>query len=38
MQTQILNAVNGVPSSNPLMRAQTAAYLIMSSSQYQVQR
>lgn len=38
MQTAILNAVNAVPSSNPLMRAQTAAYLIMSSSQYQVQR
>jgi hypothetical protein len=38
MQTQILNAVNAVPNTNPLMRAQTAAYLIMSSSQYQVQR
>jgi uncharacterized protein (DUF1800 family) len=38
MQTAILNAVNAVPRSNPLMRVQTAAYLIMSSSQYQVQR
>jgi uncharacterized protein (DUF1800 family) len=38
MQSAILAAVNAVPSSNPLMRAQTAAYLIMSSSQYQVQR
>jgi hypothetical protein len=38
MQSAILNAVTVVPSSNPLMRAQTAAYLIMSSSQYQVQR
>jgi uncharacterized protein (DUF1800 family) len=38
MQSAILNAVSAVPSSNPLMRAQTAAYLIMSSSQYQVQR
>jgi uncharacterized protein (DUF1800 family) len=38
MQSAILSAVIAVPSSNPLMRAQTAAYLIMSSSQYQVQR
>jgi len=38
MQAAILNAVNAVPSNNPLGRAQTAAYLIMSSSQYQVQR
>ncbi len=38
MKAAILNAVTVVPSGNPLMRAQTAAYLIMSSSQYQVQR
>ena len=38
MQNAILTAVSAVPSSNPLARAQTAAYLIMSSSQYQVQR
>jgi uncharacterized protein (DUF1800 family) len=38
MRTAILNAVNAVPPGNPLAEAQTAAYLIMSSSQYQVQR
>ena len=38
MQSAILTAVTAVPSSNSLMRAQTAAYLILSSSQYQVQR
>jgi hypothetical protein len=38
MRTAILNAVNAVPPGNPLAQAQTAAYLIMSSSQYQVQR
>lgn len=38
MKTQILGAVSAVPSSDPMGRAQTAAYLIASSSQYQVQR
>jgi len=38
MKTQILNAVSAVPSSDPMGRAQTAAYLVVSSSQYQVQR
>jgi uncharacterized protein (DUF1800 family) len=38
MKTQILNAVNAVGAGQPLARAQTAAYLIVSSSQYQVQR
>jgi uncharacterized protein (DUF1800 family) len=38
MRTQILNAVSAVDPSMPLARAQTAAYLIVSSSQYQVQR
>jgi uncharacterized protein (DUF1800 family) len=38
MRASILNAVNAVPAGNPLAQAQTAAYLIMSSSQYQVQR
>ena len=38
MRTAILNAVAAVPSGNPLAEAQTAAYLILSSSQYQVQR
>ena len=38
MQADILAAVNAVPASNPLLRAQTALYLVASSSQYQVQR
>jgi uncharacterized protein (DUF1800 family) len=38
MKTQILSAVSAVPSGDPVGRAQTAAYLIVSSSQYQVQR
>jgi uncharacterized protein (DUF1800 family) len=38
MQAAILTAVNAVPASNPLLRAQTALYLVASSSQYQVQR
>ncbi|HEY0427131.1 MAG TPA: DUF1800 family protein [Pyrinomonadaceae bacterium] len=38
MRTTILNAVLAVPTTNPLLRAQTAIYLIATSSQYQVQR
>jgi uncharacterized protein (DUF1800 family) len=38
MRAAILTAVGAVPSSDPLGRARTAAYLIASSSQYQVQR
>jgi Protein of unknown function (DUF1800) len=38
MRQAILTAVSAVPSSDPMGRAQTAAYLIVSSSQYQVQR
>jgi uncharacterized protein (DUF1800 family) len=38
MRTAVVSAVNAVPPGNPLAQAQTAAYLIMSSSQYQVQR
>jgi len=38
MKTEILTAVQAVPNSDPLGRARTAAYLIVSSSQYQVQR
>ncbi len=38
MKTAILTAVKAVPSGDPLGRARTAAYLIASSSQYQVQR
>jgi uncharacterized protein (DUF1800 family) len=38
MRASILTAVKAVDSGNPLARAQTAAYLIVSSSHYQVQR
>ncbi len=38
MKNTILTAVQTVPSTNPLLRAQTAIYLAASSSQYQVQR
>jgi hypothetical protein len=38
MRSTILTAVQAVPSTNTLLRAQTAIYLIATSSQYQVQR
>jgi uncharacterized protein (DUF1800 family) len=38
MRSTILTAVAAVPTTNPLLRAQTAVYLIATSSQYQVQR
>jgi hypothetical protein len=38
MRSTILNAVLTVPAANPLLRAQRAAYLVATSSQYQVQR
>jgi uncharacterized protein (DUF1800 family) len=38
MRTAILTAVSALPNSDPMGRAQTAAYLMVSSSQYQVQR
>jgi uncharacterized protein (DUF1800 family) len=38
MRAAILTAVSARPSSDPVGRAQTAAYLIVSSTQYQVQR
>jgi len=38
MQADILTAVTAVSPSNALLRAQTALYLVASSSQYQVQR
>ncbi len=37
MRTQLLNAVNAVAAANVNARARTAAYLIFTSSQYQVQ-
>ena len=38
MRETILNVVLTVPASNPLLRAQRAVYLVVTSSQYQVQR
>ena len=38
MRSQILTAVNAVLSTDPATRAKTAVYLIVTSSQYQVQR
>ncbi|MEP6900559.1 MAG: DUF1800 family protein [Actinomycetota bacterium] len=38
MRSQIMTAVNAVASSDPATRAKTAVYLIVTSSQYQVQR
>ena len=38
MKSTILTAVQAVASTSPLTRAQTAVYLIATSSQYQVQR
>jgi hypothetical protein len=38
MQTEILNTITAIPSSSLLLRAQTAVYLVASSSQYQVER
>jgi uncharacterized protein (DUF1800 family) len=38
MRSEILTAVQNVLSSNPLKRAETALYLVATSSQYQVQR
>jgi uncharacterized protein (DUF1800 family) len=38
MRTAVLSAVSALPNSDPMDRARTAAYLIVSSSQYQIQR
>ena len=38
MRNTILTAVLAVPATNTLLRAQTAVYLVATSSQYQVQR
>ena len=38
MRSTILNVVQTVPESNPLLRAQRAVYLVATSSQYQIQR
>jgi uncharacterized protein (DUF1800 family) len=38
MQSSIVTAINAVPSTSPVTRAQTAVYLVATSSQYQVQK
>lgn len=38
MLATVTDAVTAIPPTNPLLRAQTALYLIVSSSQYQVAR
>ena len=38
LRAAVLDAVSAVPSNNPLLRAQTAVYLVAGSSQYQIQR
>ena len=38
MKSAIVTAVSVIPASDPLSRARTAAYLVATSSQYQVQR
>ncbi|MEP7310731.1 MAG: DUF1800 domain-containing protein [Acidobacteriota bacterium] len=38
MHDAILGAITAIPASNPTMRAKTAAYLVGSSSAYQVER
>lgn len=38
MRSTIMTAVNAVAATSPLTRAQTAVYLVVTSSQYQVQR
>ena len=38
MHDALLAAITAIPASNPTMRAKTAAYLIASSSAYQVER
>jgi uncharacterized protein (DUF1800 family) len=38
MQTQIINAVDAVPATDTLLRAQTAIHLVATSGQFSVQR
>jgi hypothetical protein len=38
MRTSIITAVNAVAASNSLKRARTAVYLVLTSSQYQVEK
>jgi uncharacterized protein (DUF1800 family) len=38
MQNSIVQAVNAIPATNPLLRARQALYLVATSSQFQVER
>ena len=38
MRTQLLTIINSISAKNPLLRSQTAVYLVLTSNQYQVQR
>jgi len=38
MRSAIVPAINAIPASNPLMRAKTAFYLVITSTEYQVER
>jgi hypothetical protein len=38
MRCSIVQAINAVPAADPLRRVRTAVYLVLTSSQYQVQR
>jgi len=38
VRSSITTAMNAVPASDPLQRARTAIYLVLTSSQYHVQR
>ncbi len=38
MRNRLITAITDVPATNPLKRARTAVYLVVTSSQYQVQR
>jgi len=38
MLATVTGAVTAIPATNPVLRAQTALYLVASSSQYQVAR
>jgi uncharacterized protein (DUF1800 family) len=38
MRSAIVGAVNAIPPNNPLLRAKTAFYLVVTSAEYQVER
>ena len=38
MRAAIMSAITAVPATNPLSRAKTAFYLVVTSAEYQVER